>query len=195
MEARRLAVAPLFAAVARHIGRRNGDAAWLDVGIGDGALLLAAAEWGFEPVGFDFRAEQIASLRARGIEAHEGAIESFDAAGRFGIVSFNDRLPRLVDPGEALASARQLLSEDGLLVLTMPNRDAPLFKQLDADGRNPAWGEIASIHMFGRVRLYALLREQGFQPLEYRASARLRAGMDVIARRVDDARGSSALRP
>jgi hypothetical protein len=38
--------------------------------------------------------------------------------------------------------------------------------------------------MFGRERLYALLREQGFQPLEYQVSPRLRIGMDVIARRI-----------
>jgi protein O-GlcNAc transferase len=184
MEAGRRAVAPLVAAVARHIGARNCDAAWLDVGFGSGARLLTAAEFGFETVGLESDMAHVAALRQLGFEGHTDTIESFDAPGRFAIVSMDDQLPRLADPIAALAAAHRLLQAEGLLVLSLPNMDAMPFNLLHAQGANPYWGEIARTQMFGRERLYALLRDQRFQPLEYQVSPRLRIGMDVIARRV-----------
>ncbi len=184
MEAGRRTVAPLVAAVARHIGARNCDAAWLDVGFGSGAVLLTAAEFGFETVGLESSPVHVTALRQLGLEGHIDTIENFDAPGRFAVISLDDHLPRLSDPAAALATAHRLLQADGLLVLSLPNMDAMPFNLLHAQGANPYWGEIARCHMFGRERLYALLREQGFQPLEYQVSPRLRIGMDVIARRV-----------
>ncbi len=184
MEAGRQAAAPRVAAVARHIGPLNCDAAWLDVGFGNAALLFTAAEWGFEAVGLDTRPGHVAGLRQLGLEAHEGTLEDLDAPGRFGIVSLNDQLPRMVDPARALAAARRLLQPDGLLLLGLPNMDAMAFNLLHAQDANPHWGEITHYHMFGRARLYALLREQGFQPLEYQVNPQIRIGMDVIARKL-----------
>ncbi len=190
MEAGRRAAAPLVAAVTRHVGLRNCDAAWLDAGFASGSLLLTAAEFGFEAVGLESRAAPVAALRQIGFEAHQGMIEALDtiqdldAPGRFGVVSFNDQLPRLADPVKAIAAAHRLLQEDGLLVLSLPNMDAMPFNLLHARAANPYWSEIRRYHMFGRARLYALLREWGFEPLEYLVSANLRIGMDVIARRV-----------
>ena len=185
MEAGRHAAAPRVAAVARHIGPLNCDTAWLDVGFGNGSLLFTAAEWGFEPVGLDARADQVAGLHQLGLEAHRGTLESFDPPGRFGVVSLDDQLPRMADPARALAAAHRLLQPERLLLLSLPNMDAMAFNLLHAHSANPHWSEITHYHMFGRARLYALLREQGFQPLEYQVNAQLRIGMDVIARRVD----------
>ena len=74
---------PLVAAVARHIGARNCDAAWLDVGFGGGALLLTAAEFGSETVGLESDPAHVAALRQLGFEGHLDTIESFEAPGRF----------------------------------------------------------------------------------------------------------------
>jgi hypothetical protein len=52
---------------------------------------------------------------------------------------------------------------------------------LHANGANRYWGEIEHYHNFSRGRLYALLKEHGFQPVEYSVSERHRAGMEVIA--------------
>jgi len=184
MEAGRRAVGPLVAAVARHIGLRNCDTAWLDAGFGAGSLLLTAAEFGFEAVGLESRAAPVMALRQLGLEAHQAEIKNFEAPGRFGIVSLDDQLPRHIDPAETLTAAHRLLQADGLLVLSLPNMDAMPFNLLHAQAANPYWSEIARYHMFGRARLYALLRELGFEPLEYQVSAQLRIGMDVIARRI-----------
>ncbi len=182
IEAGRLAAAPLVGAVAQHVGALNCDDAWLDVGFGNGSLLFTAAEWGFASVGLDARAGQVAALQDLGFEAHQGALESLDAPGRFGIVSLVDQLPRQIDPAKALAATHRLLRQDGLLLLRLPNADSAAFHLLES-ANNPYWRDIGRYHMFGRERLYALLREGGVRPLEYRVSTQLRAGMDVIARR------------
>lgn len=183
LEKCRALVAPLIRAVARHIGARACGTAWLDIGASDGALLLTAAEWGFEPLSLCVQSQDGADLRRLGIETHVRPLEDFDAAGRFGVISFDDQLPRQSDPGRALTAAHRLLTQDGLLVLTMPNKDAPAFKCLEAESTS-CWRDIARHHMFGRARLFALLREHGFAPLEYRVSAHIQLGMDVIARRL-----------
>jgi protein O-GlcNAc transferase len=182
-ERNRAAVAPLISAVAKHIGPRDCDAAWLDVGDSDGALLLTAAEWGFEPVSLR-RAQTADDLRALGVEIQASPLAEFDALGRFGVISFDDQLPADIDPAGAMAVAQRLLMPDGLLVLTMPNKDAPVFRVRDADGEMPYWCDTLRYHMFGRARLHALLRENGFEPIAYRISAHIPLGMDVIARRL-----------
>ncbi len=70
-----------------------------------------------------------------------------------------------------------------MLFVSMPNKDSMSFNLLHANGANPYWGEIGDCHIFGRARLYRLLSEHGFEPLEYSLSERHRIGMEVIARR------------
>ena len=54
---------------------------------------------------------------------------------------------------------------------------------LDRQKANPYWAEIEHCHNFSRSRLYALLREMGFEPVRYGISERYRACMEVIARK------------
>jgi hypothetical protein len=61
--------------------------------------------------------------------------------------------------------------------------ESMLWKAMDRQRANPYWAEIEHYHNFGRSRLYALLREMGFEPLRYGISERYRAGMEVIARK------------
>jgi len=183
MENGRRAAAPIVARVARHISPLDGEAAWLDVAFGNGALLFAAAEWGFRAIGLDHRQANVVALRQLGFEVHCGAIEDLAGSGRFTVISFADVFQRLVYPGQALAAAHRLLREDGVLILSMPNKDAMLFNLLHANQANPYWGEVADCHIFGRERLYRLLREHGFAPVEYNVSERHKIGMEVIARR------------
>lgn len=54
---------------------------------------------------------------------------------------------------------------------------------LGESGNNPYWGELKHCHNFTRERLYALLREQHFEPIHYDISRPYRACMEVIARK------------
>ena len=57
------------------------------------------------------------------------------------------------------------------------------WRLLDAAKVNPYWGELEHYHNFSRARLYALLKECGFEPIHYTISERYRVCMEVIARR------------
>ena len=62
--------------------------------------------------------------------------------------------------------------------------DSVLWQALNNAKANPYWGEIEHYHNFGRTRLYALLKECGFEPLLYGISHRYRACMEIIAKKM-----------
>jgi protein O-GlcNAc transferase len=55
------------------------------------------------------------------------------------------------------------------------------WRRLHANDINPYRGEIEHYHNFSLKRLYALLQQYGFRPLEYHISERYRVCMEVIA--------------
>lgn len=167
--------------VARFRSRLDGR--WLDVGFGDGSLVMTAAEFGYDVVGLDLRASSVAKMRAMGFDAHAVDLAAFEASEPFDVISMADVLEHMPFPKAALAKAHALLAADGLLLVSMPNMDAFVWKDLDARGANPYWGEIEHLHNFGRTRLYALLEEMGFTPCRYGISQRYVACMEVLARK------------
>ena len=166
--------------IERVTGFRAPGGRWLDVGFGDGALLMTAEEFGFDPVGIDIRAAKL-----DGVETHACAFEDFKDQRRFAIVSLMDVLEHTPFPRQMLDHARQLIASGGILVVSTPNSDAPIFRQLTISGINPYWGELEHFHNFSRARLYALLAESGFAPYRYAVSERYRAGMEILARPTD----------
>jgi SAM-dependent methyltransferase len=159
------------------------DGAWLDVGFGDGSLLLTAEEFGFAPVGLDMRPSSVAALLKLGIEAHCADVATLDEPGRYSVVSMADVLEHMPFPRKGLAAAHRLLKPDGVLFVSMPNYDCGAWRLLDATNTNPYWGEIEHYHNFSRARLYALLDEMGFDPIRYGVSERYRICMEVLARK------------
>lgn len=156
---------------------------WLDVGFGNGALLLTAQEYGFTPVGTDLRAQNTAALKSINIEAHACDITALTLSQPCAVISMADVLEHMPFPKEGLRAAHRLLADDGVLFISMPNADSMLWRILDVTEANPYWGELEHYHNFGRTRLYALLREMGFEPLRYGVSERYRACMEVIAKK------------
>jgi SAM-dependent methyltransferase len=167
--------------VARFRHRLEGR--WLDVGFGDGSLVMTAAEFGYDVVGLDLRASSVAKMRAMGFDAHALELQKYEASEPFDVISMADVLEHMPFPKEALARAHALLASDGVLFVSMPNMDAFAWTDLDARGANPYWAEIEHLHNFGRKRLYALLEEMGFSPCRYGISQRYLACMEVVARK------------
>ncbi len=175
---------PLAAARVNRIMRYAPQGPWLDVEIGDGALLFTALEFGYEASGLDNDDTKIMALRRLGIEGHHrGALADFKGATGFSVISLADALPREAFPQATLEAAHRLLRPGGVIFLAMPNRETVLFNQLQARGLNPHWNAIDHYHLFGRGRLYRLLRDLGFEPLDYQISTSHKAGMEVIARK------------
>lgn len=152
---------------------------WLDVGFGNGALLFTASEFGFKTIGLDLRQSTVDAMNAIGIEARCCAIEDIEA--RVEVISMCDVLEHMAHPKKGLEAARQNLRPGGILLLSMPNMDSPLWGLMDARNDNDYWDEIEHHHNFGRERLFRLLSDTGFTPIRYGVSERYRCCMEVIA--------------
>jgi protein O-GlcNAc transferase len=178
-ERARAVSARMVARVAQHVA--DGD--WLDIGFGNASLLFTAAEWGFKPVGSDLRVNNVEVLRTIGYEVYAEPIEQLKDTGRFSVISMADVLEHMPQPRLGLEAAWRLLRSGGFMLLSMPNMDCMVWKVLDATNANPYWGELEHYHNFGRRRLYELLEEYGFVPVEYGISDRYRVCMEVIAKK------------
>jgi protein O-GlcNAc transferase len=179
VEQQRVVSARMVERVARFMP--HGD--WLDIGFGNGSLLFTAQEWGYRPVGVDLRTSNVEALGKLGFEAHCTPVEALDFPGRFSVISMADVLEHIPYPKPTLEAAHRLLKEGGVLFVSMPNMDTMIWRAMDASDGNPYWGEIEHYHNFTRSRLYKLLDEKGFTPLQYGISERYRACMEVIATR------------
>jgi SAM-dependent methyltransferase len=177
-EQQRMVSARMVEGVARYI--KSGF--WLDVGFGNGSLLFTAEEWGFTPVGLDLRPSSVEAMKKLGIEAYCLDIAALDEPEHFSVVSMADVLEHMPFPKDGLAAARRLLRPEGILLVSMPNYDCMAWRLLDSINANPYWGELEHYHNFSRARLYALMRDFGFEPICYRVSERYRVCMEVIAR-------------
>lgn len=156
---------------------------WLDVGFGNGALMATAEEYGFEVVGLDLRAASVELMRSFGFKAETTEFTSYTPAQPFEVISMMDVLEHMPFPIPALRHAYDLLSEEGSLLLSMPNADCYAWRRADRLNINPYWGEIEHYHNFGRRRLNALLRQTGFIPVRYGVSERYFMCMEVLARK------------
>lgn len=179
--AARVMNAQMVNAVVEVIGRRSGR--WLDVGFGNGALMTAAEEFGFEVAGIDLRRAAVEAMRGMGYDAECVDITGLDQARRYDAISLMDVLEHMPYPRAGLAAAERLLEPDGVLFISMPNRDSFVWRSYDALGTNPFWGEIEHFHDFGLRRLSALLLDHGFEVARYDVSKRYFACMEVVARR------------
>jgi SAM-dependent methyltransferase len=156
---------------------------WLDIGFGDGTLLMTAQEWGFDVLGIDLRADSVDALNALGVPARCVALDQLDTPGAFDVISMADVLEHMPFPGQALTQVHRLLAGRGIVYVSMPNADSASWRALDREGKNPYWVEIEHYHNFTRERLQALLRDSGMEPVWYGVSNRYRCGMELIARR------------
>jgi SAM-dependent methyltransferase len=172
----------ISARIIERIARFVDAGTWLDVGFGNGSLLFTAEEWGFEPFGIDLREQSVAAMQTLGIEARRVDLTALEEPQRFSVISMADVLEHMPFPREGLAAAKRLLRPDGVLFASMPNYDCTAWRLLDRINSNPYWGELEHFHNFSRMRLHALLREMGFEPIHYAISERYRVCMEIVAK-------------
>lgn len=156
---------------------------WLDVGFGDGSLLMTAQEFGFNPIGIDLRNAAVEKLEQFGIEAHCSDLLQYKPDRQFAVISMADVLEHTPDPAEMLKAARWQMQSNGILFVSCPNMDTAAWRNLSNSGQNPYWGEVEHYHNFSRRRLVQLLNDCGFELAEYAVSERYRLGMELIARK------------
>lgn len=153
----------------------GGTGTLLDVGFGSGSLMFTADEMGWHVAGIDLRAENVDAMQKLGYDARQCELES--VADEFDLICMLDVLEHMPDPKAALKHARKIGT--GLL-LSLPNMGSLCARYLTGSGENPYWREIEHYHNFTRERLYALLRECGWEPMRCRISERYRLGLEVL---------------
>ena len=181
LEPQRLPASHMVGRVTGHVGRAAGR--WLDVGFGSGSLLTTAAEFGYEAKGIDVRSSVVWDIQALGYEAECADLLRFDDPNPFDVISLADVLEHMPFPRAALARVNALLRPRGILFVSTPNMDSAVWRALDREGNNSYWQELEHYHVFTRRSLVRLLRESGFEPLDFAVSERYVSGMEVIARK------------
>lgn len=157
---------------------------WLDVGCGNGALVMVAGDYGFKAQGLDARTDTVAHLRDLGFDATQGDFVQAELPTGLDVLSMMDVLEHMAFPVPALQKAHRVLRPDGLLVISLPDMDSSSWRLMDHTNNNPYWIEIEHHHNFGRARLTALLHAQGFEVIDFTVPQRYKAQLELYARRV-----------
>lgn len=155
---------------------------WLDVGFGDGALLMLANEIGFEELGLDARADTVTAFQSLGYSAMAGEFETCKIPTQPSIVSMMDVLEHIPYPVKALEKVRSVISPEGLLIISLPGLTSSSWRMMDKAGGNPYWGEIEHYHNFSLERLKTLLAQTGFSIMKVKFPYRYRAQIEVYCR-------------
>lgn len=157
---------------------------WLDIGFGNGALLLTAQEYGYKVTGIDLRYSSIEALKPYIEDLRYQDFLELDEYEQYDVISMADVLEHVPFPKIFLDQASRLLKPGGLIFISLPNISAPIWEILNRANSNPYWGEIEHFHNFSRERLVSLLKEHDFEYCYYGISERYRACMEVAARKI-----------
>lgn len=104
--------------IRRHLGKRGG--AVLDVGCGDGLFLPRLQEFG-RPQGLEVDCELISAETRRNWEIYEGPLDTaFQPGKEFDLIVALDVIEHIEHDVAAVCRMRDLLTPEGLLVLTVP---------------------------------------------------------------------------
>jgi SAM-dependent methyltransferase len=146
----------------------TGEGRLLDFGCGAGQFLARMKSLGWTAAGLELSPDAIAECRAAGLEVRLGTFPDAsipDAA--FDVVTFWESLEHVPNPRETVAEARRILTPGGRVVLSLPLCDSLAFERLGAD-----WYSLdlpRHLSHFTRNTLERLLREQGFEEVQFRA--------------------------
>jgi protein O-GlcNAc transferase len=157
---------------------------WLDVGFGSGALMMTAREFGFDVTGLDLRLKNFEDMKSRWYNAYNMTIERYAeiaAWRKFDVISMLDVLEHMPFPHTALEAASKLLNEGGKIIISCPNIDTEVWRELDRTMTNPYWVELEHYHNFDSKTLESLLMAHNFEPVSYGVSKRYRSGMEIIS--------------
>jgi len=104
------------------IARHQPGGRLLDVGCSTGSFLRAARARGFAVSGIDLGLANVERARAAGLDVHHAVVEQAPFTPRsFDVITLFDSIEHMPEPVAALEASRELLADDGLLVLTTPN--------------------------------------------------------------------------
>jgi 2-polyprenyl-3-methyl-5-hydroxy-6-metoxy-1,4-benzoquinol methylase len=139
-----------------------GNGRVLDVGCGAGNYLGRLSACGWEAHGLDFDADVLRLARSRVPEAiiHHGTLENFQASAPFAYIALHHVLEHVQRPRDVLRRCYELLDNNGLMSISVPNIDS-----FEARLFGTRWrGLDIPRHLihFSTSTLVALVRQQNF---------------------------------
>ena len=187
LEVRRTAWAPVVARAAGLLGgyrallNRESRPLWVDVGSGDGSLIMTAADSGFAAVGLETRAAAAAQSQSLGCTTlqHDFVPLKFEVTPE--VVSLMDVLEQIPHPLEALRKAAEVLRPGAVLVVSTADMSSSSWQAMETEKSNPYWTDLERYHNFSRDRLLLLLRDSGFEIADFAIAGRARAQMEIYA--------------
>jgi SAM-dependent methyltransferase len=152
----------------RHPMPWKGEGKVLDIGCGAGGNLRTLQDQGWDISGIEI--SEVAAAHARELvtgNIHTGTLESAPfPLNTFDLVLMSHSLEHLPSPTDALRRVNQLLKDDGLLVVSVPNVNSLEYKlfrrwwfQLDPPRH---------FYHFDKCSLFGLLTQAGFQSDHFR---------------------------
>jgi protein O-GlcNAc transferase len=167
------------------IQKSEGRPVWVDVGCGDGTLVMSAADYGFSAVGLETRAEVVRRTRELGFTALQHDFMELRFEVTVDVLSMMDVLEQLPDPRAALRKAAQVLRPGSLLLISTADLASSSWRLMEHEKANPYWTDLERHHNFSRERLTSLLKESGFEVVAFAIPNRRQAQMELYARRKD----------
>ena len=163
---------PRFFSIIKEIGPDT-SASILDVGAGTGDLLLLIKQRGYTNIrGFDYSATARHHAASRAIHLEEANLEDPTLANRikdqFDVVICGEVLEHIFDPQRVLPVLKDLLKDQGKLIITVPNAGwwlngvlLTFFPQLVR--LSPAFGVWTHVNQFTAYSLRKLLESSGLR--------------------------------
>jgi len=141
----------------------SGELRLLDIGCGTGWMTHLYAEQGFQVVGLEpssARAEMAA--RSYGLKVVNDYLENASFDEKFDVIVMRHIVEHFADLNQVFIQIRELLSQGGLLLATVPNVDSLGRLLFEADW---SWGLPHHCNFFNPQSLTELLTLQGFKAL------------------------------
>ena len=152
----------------------EGGARLLDVGAGDGEVTRELAALFAEVATTELSRPMARRLRAKGYTCHpcDIAFERIDDPGGFDVVALQNVIDRTTHPLRLLTRARELLAEDGRVIVAVPVPIRPIVFVGSARFEPPERLPVGATDFESAV---TALHEQVFVPCGYRVTALARA--------------------
>lgn len=142
------------------------DPVWLEIGCGNGALALTAADAGFRITALDIRKESVEALWKIGLSASLCDYMSINFSGEAQIFSFCGTLEEIPYPHLALIKAYHALPDGGVVLIGFDNRQTFAWNlKGQFTTQNPLTRQIMRLHFFTQESMCALLKKCGFFPI------------------------------
>jgi 2-polyprenyl-3-methyl-5-hydroxy-6-metoxy-1,4-benzoquinol methylase len=149
-----------FNFIASLILRHKKNPRILDVGCSYGHLMMAAAEKGIKADGVEINDIFRERLKARGFHVYK---DLFEVSERYDVITFIDSFFYFQNPLEVLKKCKELLTEDGILLLRLTNRNWLARFRLKLLKRNDVSALGDTTHSYGIKSISRALNVTGFR--------------------------------